>query len=754
MAGIFLCFPFAERHRFCIGYLCNAMSSYQLSFKKFISSQHLSTGINVTVAVLVPGIILYQYDLLSIAIGIPIGAMFVALSDSAGPPQHRTNGLIAAILLNSCMVLIAGFSYRVPWLAGIEIAVFGIVFSMAAVFGNRANNIGVMALIAFILGGAHTMQDPWQQALFYFTGGAWYGLFSLTSYKLRPYRLVEQLVGESLIHINSYLLTKGELYSKNVKYDAVYEKLLQQQIAIHKLQEDIRELMFKTRAFVKESTDKSRRLMMIFLDSIDFFEQVMTSQQDYNRLHKDFDDTAILDQYHFNIKTIAHTLELMGIALQSSQYGKGNYHYQQELAKSKALFSEIRKEHLKASTVEAFIRLRHVLYNLEKLTERLDRIVLYLDTREKLKQKVNISTQPFINHQQFNFRMFFSNLTIRSVHFRHALRVTVALLCGYIISLYFPLGHGYWILLTIASIMKPSFGTSKQRNFQRIMGTVTGSLAGFTFLYITQNHTAIFIAMLIGMATAYTFLRLQYFISSTFITFYVLLGFYFLQGTLAGVFHDRVIDTVIGGVLSLLSAYLILPSWEYSTIRDVVAEAIRSGREYFIKASGYFTGSPPTELAYKVARKGAFVALSNLSEALQRMISDPKSRQHALEDYHQFTVTHHILISYIASVSYYAGQFGRTADTKDFTAMSATITRQFDQLLLLSEGDSDTVIEGLSFPFNKRVEKLLAQRKQQLTEGTETIDIRRTLSELKSITDQYQLIHAVLNDEVKILRRI
>lgn len=727
--------------------------NYQLSFKKFISSQHLSTGINVTVAVLVPGIILYQYDMLSVAIGIPLGAMFVSLSDSAGPPQHRTNGMVAAIVLNSLMILLAGFSYPLPWVAGIEIVILGIVFSMGAVYGNRANNIGIMALIAFILGGAHITQNQWEQSLYYLIGGAWYGLFSLTSYQLRPYRLVEQLIGESLIEINNYLLTKGELYSKNVKYDAVYEKLLEQQIAIHKLQENIRELMFKTRAFVKESTDKSRRLMMVFLDSIDLFEQVMTSQQDYAKLHKDFDDTQILDQYHFNIKTIAHTLELMGIALQSSQYEKGNYHYQQELVKSKNLFAEVKKDHLKASTIEAFITLRHVLYNLEKLTERLDRIGLYLDKKEKLKQRADINTQPFITHQQFNFRLFFSNLTIRSVHFRHALRVTGALLCGYIISLYFPLGHSYWILLTIASIMKPSYGTSKQRNFQRVMGTVMGSVAGFTFLYITQNHTAIFIAMLIAMSMAYTFLRLQYFISSAFITLYVLLSFYFLQGTLAGVFSDRLIDTLIGGGIALLASYLILPSWESDTIKEVVTTAIKANKEYFVKASGYFTGNAPTDVDYKVARKGAFVALANLSEALQRMITDPKSRQLALEDYHQFTVTHHILTSYIASISYYAGQFSNTIETKEFTAIAATLTRQFDQLIALVEGNNDTT-ESSNFPFNKRVEKLLVQRKQQLTEGTEAVDIRKTLSELKSSTDQYLLIHAVLNDEIKIVKKI
>jgi uncharacterized membrane protein YccC len=727
--------------------------NYQRSFTKFITGQHLSTGINVTVAVLVPGIILYRYDMLSTAIGIPLGAMFVSLSDSPGPPLHRTNGLIAAILLNSMMILLAGFSYPHPLVAGVELLFLGIILSMGGVFGNRANNIGLMALIAFILGGAHIAQNPWQQALYYCIGGSWYALFSLTSYQLRPYKTVEQMIGESLTMISGYLQTKGELYTKYAKEDEVYKRLLQQQIAIHKLQEEIRELMFKTRAFVKESTDRSRRLMMIFLDSIDIFEQVMTTQQDYSRLHKDFDDTAILDQYHFTIKNLAHALELAGINIQAGLYVPPAEHYSAEIKKSKELFFELRKEKLNASNIEAFITLRHVLFNLQRLSQRVDRIGVYLNRKQKVDRSNKVSTRHFITHQQFNFRLFLSNLTLRSVHFRHAIRVTAALIIGYIVSLYYPLGHGYWILLSIASIMKPAFGTSRKRNVERVFGTIAGGIAGFSLLHLTQNHTAIFVLMLVSMAVAYSFLRIQYLVSSAFITIYVLLSFYFLQGTLAGLFQDRVIDTLIGGGIALVCSYFILPSWESASIKDLAIAAIKANKEYFNSAAGYFTGTPPTELQYKVARKGAFVALANLSEALQRMMNDPKSRQHAIQDYHQFTVANHTLTSYVASIGYYAGQFTTVMEVKELIPSVQLINRQFDQLLELAAGAAP--LEEISgFPFSKRLQGLLEQRKEQVKTGIAETDISKQLSELKSITDQFNLIHAILKEESKMLDRI
>jgi len=198
-----------------------------------------------------------------------------------------------------------------------------------------------------------------------------------------------------------------------------------------------------------------------------------------------------------------------------------------------------------------------------------------------------------------------------------------------------------------------------------------------------------------------------------------------------------------------------LPSWQYTSIKEVALIAIEANKAYFTSATGHFTGNIPTELDYKIARKNAFVALSNLSEALQRMLSDPKSRQHALKDYHQFAVAHHTLTSYIASITYYAGQFTNKFEGADFIPIATTINRQFDQLLILAN-DNDTAdpVEIRSFPFNKRVEKLLTQRKKQITEGINDSETRKTLSELKSITDQFMLIHAVLNDEIKIFKKI
>ncbi len=730
------------------------MNKYQLLFKKFITSQHLTTGLNVTMAVIIPAVILYQYDLLGEMLGIPLSAMFVSLSDSAGPPKHRINGIMTAVILNAAMVLIATLSFNYPVLMFIELAVFGLVLSMGAVFGNRAGNIGVLAMITFIIAGAHEGANPWMQALYFLIGGTWYGLFSLTSHSIRPYKAAEQMIGECIIEISDYLSEKAELYKKDFNRDVIYPKLLQQQISIQTLQNDIRELLFKTRVFVKESTNRSRKLMMVFVDSIDFFEQVMTSQQNYRQLHKDFDDTGILDDYYYLLKSISESLHLTGIAIQSGNYKTDKTHYKELIEQAKEKFALLRKERLNHNTVEGFIRLRHILTNIEKLSARLDKIHGYLNQKEKIKGTGALHAPQFISHQEFNINLLWSNINIQSHAFRHAIRVTVALIIGYAVSLFFEIGHSYWILLTIASIMKPAFGVTRQRNLQRIGGTLLGAAIGFCVLYYTTNHNVILIIMLISMAFAYSFLRLQYLVSTVFITLYVLLSFYFLQGALAGAVSDRVIDTVLGGVIAYICSYFILPNWEHEKINEFIKEAVLSSKIYFENVASLFTDKPASLLDYRLSRKEVFLKLANLSDALQRMMSEPKSQQQGVKFYHQFTVTHHILISYIASLSYYANEFNNSKENNDFIPMAEAIKKKFNYLLKLSEQQTENAETVSNFPFNKRIDKLLEQRKLQLQSGQMDTDSTKTLSILKSISDQFGLVYSVINDEIKIINNI
>ncbi|HCF63604.1 MAG TPA: hypothetical protein DEU93_05090 [Chitinophagaceae bacterium] len=48
-----------------------------------------------------------------------------------------------------------------------------------------------------------------QHALMIGAGGAWYMLYSMLLYRIRPYKIVQQVLGDFVLHLAAYLRTRG-----------------------------------------------------------------------------------------------------------------------------------------------------------------------------------------------------------------------------------------------------------------------------------------------------------------------------------------------------------------------------------------------------------------------------------------------------------------------------------------------------------------------------------------------------------------
>lgn len=362
-------------------------------------------------------------------------------------------------------------------------------------YGNRANTIGLIALLVFILNIDGTQHpQALTHGLYLTIGGAWYAVLSLTLYTLRPYRPIQQLLGECLMETAIYLRTRALFYNKERNDEEVFRQLMLHQVNIRNHQDELREILFTTRRVLSESTRKGRVLMMSFLDSIDLMERIMTSQQNYDLLHQEFQGTNIMQELRDNIVVLANELHHIGLAIQGGYAYRSEQDLDSRLQESMDAFVTLRATTLKADNVEGFISLRHILHSLQDITERIKRLQAYTtyDKRISKQYKREVDVEKFISHKEININLLTDNLSIKSGTFRHALRLTTALLAGYIVSLLFPFGHGYWILLTIAVIMKPAYSITRQRNIQRLIGTFAGAAIGFVLMLAVKNSTAIF----------------------------------------------------------------------------------------------------------------------------------------------------------------------------------------------------------------------------------------------------------------------
>jgi Predicted membrane protein len=620
--------------------------------KTFFFSQYFSDGLRITLGILLPAIVCLQLGRFDIGITLSLGALCVCVADSPGPVAHKRNGMAIGNLCVFVVALTTGFARLNVFTLGLEITLFSFLFSMFTVYGNRAASVGTGSLLVMVLLMEQAIKPD--EVLGYsatiLAGGVWYMIFSLVFFGIRPYRAAQQALGENVADIVKFLHIKADFYLPETDIDENYHKLVSQQIHVSQNQDVVRELLFRSRVMARESTNASRILVLTFVDLVDMFEQIMATHYDYTQIHEKFKDAGILPEIAYLIHKMADELENIGFAILSNTRYKHLADFSSDLEKLKQKIDVIGNVNETSNLV-----LKKILINLRDLNKEIENIFNYYNSSSSkilLENNNDVEYSKFAPHQDFAPHVFFDNFTLDSGAFKHALRVSLVCLIGFTVSKAFSLGHhSYWVLLTIIVILKPGFSLSKQRNYQRLTGTIAGGVIGILILVFIPNNKAQFILMLLFMVGSYSFQRLNYVVSVIFTTPYVLILFKFLGIGHLNIVEERVVDTIIGSTIAFIATYLIFPTWEFEQIKHSLADVICSNRNYLIKIAQSITGKPVTVTEYKLARKDVFVKSANLSAAFERMTSEPKSKQRNIKDIHKFVVLNHILSSYTATVA-------------------------------------------------------------------------------------------------------
>ncbi|HEY3402471.1 MAG TPA: FUSC family membrane protein, partial [Ohtaekwangia sp.] len=581
------------------------------------------------------------------------GALFVSLTDTPGPIHHRRNGMLVAITLNTLVVWTTSLLYPYPFLVIAEVAVLGFLFSMLGIYGSRAGAVGTLALVIMLINMSPIRHEHsgFMSALLTAGGGAWYAGLSLVLYRLQPYRLVEQALGENLILIAGYIRARASFYKEDADVEAVFTRVMKEQVEVLKTQSQIRELLFKTRQLVGDASPKSRSMMMIFLESLDLFEETMYSYQDYKLLHANIESRLLNNFYRVIIQVVAE-FEHIGLAVQAGTVIK-------KMPSFTAMLDELEtdvEEQLKSSTptelqVQSLKALRKTVRNLRSITGRLNRIVLYtrleaFDPDRFPDQDIEKPTET----TPITVSLLKENLTIRSNTFRFAIRITAALLVGYGVSALFALSHAYWVMLTVLTILKPVYHLARKRNIQRVAGTLIGVVVAGGILFLITSNTVLVIIMILCMLMAYSLLRINYFGFVTFLTLYVVITFHFLNPVeFKKLIGERLIDTLIGSVIAAIAARFIFPVWQHNQIQSAMKKTLMTNTTYFLAAWNALR-DPNRTRQYNAARNEAIVALTNLTDNFQQMLVEPVSSRQSSQ-VHQFVIASHSLISRISSLT-------------------------------------------------------------------------------------------------------
>jgi uncharacterized membrane protein YccC len=669
------------------------MNTHKREIKSFFYSQYFSDGLRMSIGILVPSLVMMQLDNFDLGLTMSLGALCICTIDGPGPISHKRNAMAVGNLCLLVVAFITGYARLNVYTLGLEITAFSFLFSMLIVYGNRAASIGTSALLVMIFMMDKEVPPP-QLPMFCLTilaGGLWYMIFSLVFFGIRPFRAAQQILGENVADIARFLRIKADFYIHTTDIDENYRKLVLQQIQVSNHQDAVREILFKSRLLVKESTAASRILVLTFIDLVDMFEQIMATHYDYSYIREKFESTGVLKDIADFLHHVADDLDNIGFAVLANTRPEKLSNLELRLEYLKQRIDAIGTDDKETSNLV----LKKILINLRDLSKSISNLYKYYHSKASdslVQSPTGVEYSKFVSQQDYAPHVFFDNLTLNSGAFKHAFRVALVCLAGFITAKNVSLGgHSYWVLLTIIVILKPGFSLSKQRNYQRLIGTIAGGAIGILILNFIPDKTAQFILLIVFMIGTYSFLRINYIVAVIFTTPYVLILFKFLGLGTINVFQERLVDTLIGSGIAFIASYAIFPTWEFEQINETLKSVITANINYLQKVSESISGKVVEITEYKLARKDVYVNSANLSATFERMTSEPKSKQRNVKDLHKFVVLNHILASYtanIASALIRSGQKTPHPDMLKLVKRSIAVLKETDKRL---SGESITL---------------------------------------------------------------
>lgn len=704
--------------------------------ENFLYGEALSDGLKTSFCILLPPLICSYFGLLELGVTISLGVILAHIPDIPGPIKERRRSLVVTTIFIFLISALTKFIIHEPIILGLTLALVCFGMSMIAVFGQKASSVGLAAMLAMVmnLNDFRAVGSPLEYASILALGAVWYSVVSLTISSFRPYRMAQQALSECILQVADYVRIKASFYDVDSNLDEKINLLLTKQVDVSNKQNLVRELIYANKKIVKDSTSIGRSIVFIFSDLNDLFEIVSSSHYDMNKLRKDYEHEKILKIIYKILNRIANELDYIAYSINSNKIPKQKVDFEKELEK---LNAEIERLHKEGHNIYVFSR---IYVNLKKMISKINYIYRFTRSTEFSENKKNPLDHydHFQIKESYRIRTLWNNLNFGSTHFRHAIRLTLTVIVGYLITLFWlDSQYSYWLIMTIIVIMKPGFSVTKKRNYQRIQGTILGGLIGILIVIFIHNQSILFGLMIILMLLNYTFIRHKYVIGTMFLTSYMMLSFSIISNSNSiEIIQERLIDTLIGGTLAFLASYLILPNWEGSNLQEKLRKSLIANYNYLYYSYARFLKIEVNETDYKLARKALFVTMADVTSIFQRMISEPKDKQIMANELNQFTIFNHMFTSYASGINFIVKQnHDYQLSENQFKTIRKTLAQMLQSIRLFESYDNQLKYSQLepNIPITKEY---------------------ITFQESQSIDDLIENLHDISADYYKLTKKI
>ncbi|MFL5354289.1 FUSC family protein [Archangium sp.] len=595
----------------------------------------VKAGLRAAIATILPVLVASAFHLAG-AIWLSVGGFNTSFADKGGSYRSRASSMGAVALACSLSIFVGGLAGAHPALAIPVALVWVSSCSFAGVYGPTAGFVGNIAATAFVISlalPAASLLEGLERVGFTLVGALWAMLLSLVLWPIRPYRPSRLAVARCFHALSDFVGEVGRLSTG--AETAAWQGLIQGHHGrIRETLEAARGTLAATRRGRQESGRGERLLVLLQIADATFetgvaLADVLESLAHGSGVRPAREEVArALAAFSQSLQELARVVETEGPVRRLPSLDWSAEALREALARAETAEG--------ADTMRVVDRAQalHAARLLAQLREfagiasetasslsddrpsSLGRTLLGIDLSER--------KRPWLEPLR-------ENLSRDSVVLRHALRVGVTTAIAVWLTARLQQSHGYWVTITVLTIMMPYTGPTFLKGLQRVVGTMVGGiLAALVAAWLHDPH-AIMLLVFFTVAISVAVISVNYGLYTVFltITFVLLAEVGTGDWSLARV---RILNTLIGGALALAGSWLLWERPEKELFPEQLAAALRADGEYFQRVFAAWLGEPKgPEPVLGEARRKMGLATINAEASFQRLLSEPRRRTEPLE---------------------------------------------------------------------------------------------------------------------------
>lgn len=590
----------------------------------------------VTIAIAVLSVPFIYFDRSFFAVTLALGVLAGALSETDDHPKGRIRSMALKVVSFGVASLSVELLRPFPVALGVGLSVSTIVFLMIGGLSERYRGVtfgSILVGIYAMIGSEISPAWYWQPILLP-SGALFYGLFSLALLYYHPWRLLEEQLARGFLALSKYLDEKASLFPSDEKIQAeVRNRLALLNVELVNALERCKEVLNSYGDSLRDQTPLKPYLQyFMLLQSL--HERAASSHERYDLLSRDPDNRQLME----GIGQLLHQLARAARQFSKSLLTGIPYHHPSALAWTvNALTGQLEKSGSADSHPLALL-----IHNLARSNASLQN--MQEDHQRSLMPRLARDSRTVVQHLRDQLRWDHPRL-------RHAIRLSLCFLIGFSISEGFGIAKGEWIILTSLFVCQPSYSETRRRLFQRILGTLSGVIGGVLVVQLLPTTAGQVVLMLVSAYLFFLWLRSSYATSVIFITVFVLCAFNLISSQGTVVMLPRLVDTLIGSALAILTVRFLWPDWQQKKLPALLSNAINMNTSYLQAIlNEYRRQSSDDDFDYRLARRKAHQADNALVLAWQDMQVEPGKLKTFREKAFALTYLNHALLSYLSAL--------------------------------------------------------------------------------------------------------